>query len=199
MKPDATIQRLADGAPVRWIALGDSLTYGWMVKKGYLDFLAEMIQEKHPAARVDIYNRGIPGDTADGGLRRLRDHVLSMQPDIVSVQFALNDVFVGYEPDRFERNMTAIVRRLQEGISGDILLMTSVALADPDDNARAEIFYSVISDIAAREHLPCALVHAYWQQRIAAGCRWEDLLQSDGVHPTEQGYRLMAEAIMQVL
>jgi len=199
MKPEATVKKLSGGVPVRWVALGDSLTYGWMVKKGYLDFLAAMIQGKYPAAKVDIYNRGIPGDTADGGLRRLRDHVLAMQPDIVSVQFALNDVFVGYEPGQFERNMTAIVRRLKEETSGDILLMTSVALADPRENARAEIFYGVISDLAAREQLPCALVHAYWQQRIAAGSRWDELVQSDGVHPTEEGYRTMAEAIMRVL
>lgn len=43
MKPVATIAKLMAGIPLKWVALGDSLTYGWMVKKGYLDFLNDMI------------------------------------------------------------------------------------------------------------------------------------------------------------
>ncbi len=199
MKPAATIEKLIAGTPLKWVALGDSLTYGWMVRKGYLDFLREMIVGKYPQAQPDIYNRGIPGDTAEGGLRRLGEHVLSLHPDIVSVQFGLNDLFVGYTVEQFAANIRNIISRIHEHSRCDILLMTSVAVADPHDNAQARAFYNAIIDISQREGLPCARVHECWEREIASGRRWQELVQADGVHPTEEGYRLMAEAIMEVL
>ena len=52
-------------------ALGDSLTYGWMTEHGYLDYLKSMLNKKFPGSRFKIINRGIPGDTAKDGLRRV--------------------------------------------------------------------------------------------------------------------------------
>jgi len=199
MKPSATITKLMHGSPVRWVALGDSLTYGWMVNKGYLDFLNELLIKKYPAAQLTIFNRGIPGDTAEGGLRRLDDHILSLNPDMVSVQFGLNDLFVGYTLAQFQKNLCSILSRLQQQCTSDILLMTSVPLADRNDNIQAEMFYTAIIETSRQKNLPCALVHTYWKQKIADGAPWHELVQADMVHPTEQGYRLMAEAIMEVL
>jgi len=71
------------------VALGDSLTYGWMVDKGYLDFLGEMIGEEFPDARFSLINCGMPAGTARSGLNRLQRDVLSRNPDCVFVQFGL--------------------------------------------------------------------------------------------------------------
>ncbi|MCX8042770.1 MAG: GDSL-type esterase/lipase family protein [Desulfobacterota bacterium] len=199
MKPQATIQKLRHGIPLRWVALGDSLTYGWMVKKGYLDFLAQEITKTYPGAQLTFYNRGIPGDTAEGGLRRIGEHVLSMCPDIVSVQFALNDLFVGYTVGQFRANILKLIERIRQCSSCDILLVTSVALAHPDENDHAQAFYAALMDISQQEDIPCALVHKFWERALTSGRRWNELVQADGVHPTEEGYRLMAEAIMDVL
>ena len=50
MKAESTIKRLRDKLPVTIVALGDSLSYGWMVRKGYLQFLEEMLLERYPGA-----------------------------------------------------------------------------------------------------------------------------------------------------
>ena len=52
IKPVNTIKKLLSGIPVVIAALGDSLTYGWMVNKGYLDFLGEMIDERFSGCQV---------------------------------------------------------------------------------------------------------------------------------------------------
>jgi lysophospholipase L1-like esterase len=198
MKPEKTIEKLKTGEPLKLVALGDSLTYGWMVKKDYLDFLSEMLAAKYPDGKIEVYNVGIPGDTAEGGLRRLHKHVLDMNPDIVSVQFGLNDMFSGYSTAQFEKNMAAIIQQLKQEARCDILLMTSVAIPDPHDDRQAELYYSIIIEIARQKQLPVALVHAYWKKKMAEGYRWDQLVQADQVHPTEEGHRLMAEAIMEV-
>jgi lysophospholipase L1-like esterase len=41
-------------------------------------------------------------------------------------------------------------------------------------------------------------VHEYWKKKITDGIPFESLVQYDGVHPTEGGYRLMAEAVMEL-
>ena len=43
-----------------------------------------------------------------------------------------------------------------------------------------------------------ARVHEYWKTKIAEGAEFSNLVQYDRVHPTVEGYRLMAEAVMEV-
>jgi acyl-CoA thioesterase-1 len=197
MKPENTIAKLTAGGEVRIAALGDSLTYGWMVEKGYVDFLQDMLQVRYPAATILFINRGIPGDTAEGGLRRLKEHIIDETPDLVLVQFALNDAFIGCPVAEYERNISLIIDRLGKETAAEMLLLTSVALADPHEDALALRYYDCLEQIAQNHSLPLARVHAYWKEMT--GGSFDGLLQADGVHPTAAGYRLMAEAIMQVL
>ncbi|MBN2109350.1 MAG: hypothetical protein JW832_18120 [Deltaproteobacteria bacterium] len=197
MKPEKAIAKLAAGESVRIAALGDSLTYGWMVEKGYIDFLQAMLKAKYPAAAIQLINRGIPGDTAEGGLRRLKAQVIDESPDLVLVQFALNDVFTGCPLAEYEKNIALIIERLQKDTAAEVLLLTSVALADPCEDSLALPYYERLEQAAQQRSVSIARVHAYWKDK--AGGNFDGLLQSDGVHPTAAGYRLMAEAIMQVL
>jgi acyl-CoA thioesterase-1 len=197
MKPEKTIAKLAAGESVRIAALGDSLTYGWMVEKGYIDFLQHMLKARYPEATVFFINRGIPGDTAEGGLRRLKEQVIDERPDLVLVQFALNDAFIGCPLAAYEKNISRTVDRLQRETTAEVLLLTSVALADGHEDSLALQYYERLEQVSQQCSVSIARVHAYWKDK--AGGNFDGLLQADGVHPTAAGYRLMAEAIMQVL
>ena len=52
MKPTRTIDNLSTGTPITIVALGDSLTQGWMVSKGYIDYLKEMLHVKFPQKQI---------------------------------------------------------------------------------------------------------------------------------------------------
>ena len=197
MKPEKTIARMRAGNSVRIVALGDSLTYGWMAEKGYIDFLQDRLKACYPAAAIHFINRGIPGDTAEGGLQRLGTEVIDAGPDLVFVQFGLNDAFTGCPPAQYAATISRIVERLQQETRAEVLLLTSVALADPKEDALAEKYYGMLSQVAAERGVPLARVHAWWKEK--RGANFEGLLQGDLVHPTANGYRLMAEAIMQKL
>jgi acyl-CoA thioesterase-1 len=192
-----SIQKLTSGEPIRIIALGDSLTQGWMVRKGYLDFLAEMLEKKYPNCEVTIINRGIPGDTADGGLFRLREDVLDSDPDLVFIQFALNDAFMGVDPDRFKNTIKSIVEQIRVDTDAEILLITSVPVMHESSDAMVEKFYSRLADISEEENVAITPVHRYWKKKISEGVDFRGLVQGDMVHPNVEGYRLMAEAIME--
>ena len=198
MKAESTIKRLRDKLPVTIVALGDSLSYGWMVRKGYLQFLEEMLMERYPGCRLTIINRGIPGDTAEGGLYRTREDVIDENPDCVFIQFALNDAFVGYTPERYKNNVQAIISEIRDNTSAEIVLITSVYMGSAYENEMADGFYTRLEELAAMNNLPIARVHEYWRSKIEQGTEFKKLVQFDMVHPTVEGYRLMAKAILEV-
>ncbi len=199
MELETTRKKLSSGEPFTLVALGDSLTCGWMVRRGYLDFLDEMLHRKYPAANFLIINKGIPGDTAEGGMMRAGHDVVPHKPDLVIIQFALNDAFSGCPVEVFKSNILSIIDRVKKNSPAEILLLTSVALGDDHENRMAERFYERLIHISEVADVALAQVHAYWQKKISEGTHLGSLVQADQVHPTEAGYRLMAEAVMEVL
>ena len=196
IKPAQTINKLIDSTPVTIVALGDSLTQGWMVSKGYLDFLREMLIKKFPQSGFKLINSGIPGDTADSGLSRLRWDVLHYDPDCVFIQYAINDAFSGFTEQQFKNTIRAIIDKIKEHGDADIVLITSGYIGDNDDNRHVEGYYRQLEILGEDYRIPVVLTHEYWKKKIRDGILFGSLVQYDSVHPTEEGYRLMAEAIM---
>ncbi|MBP9044334.1 MAG: hypothetical protein KBG49_12680 [Spirochaetes bacterium] len=195
------IQKLIEKglSEVKIAGFGDSLTYGWLVSKGYLDFLKEILKEKYPDIKLRIANLGVPGDTARDGLRRANE-LVKEKPDITIIQFALNDAFSGFTPKDFRANMAKIADFIYNNTTSKIIFSTSVPVAYPYENSVAELFYKEIESLAMEMNTTLAKVHEYWKSKISAGeFTHGSLVQSDGVHPLEQGYRLMAECIAQEL
>lgn len=197
MKPEMTIQKLKDKSSITLTALGDSLTNGWLADKGYLDFLREMLEEKYPHCDLHIINSGIPGDTAFGGLHRLDEDVINHHPDIVFIQFALNDAFSGYSPGDFMDNVQGIIDEIHSKSAAEIVLITSVHIFYKMENDVATIFYNLLNKLALKNKLPIAKVHEHWKSSIDENESGR-YVQDDGIHPNSEGYRIMAEAIMKV-
>jgi len=198
IKPEKTIDKLKSGKPLRIVALGDSLTQGWMVRKGYVEFMEEMLQNKFPMAQFKIINRGIPGDTAEGGLYRLEHDVLLNEPDCVFIQFGLNDAFCGYSPQEYEAFIDQMINKINNSSAAEIVLLTSSHIGSNMESRHAEQFYGRLEALADKYSLPIARVHSYWKRRIGEDTEFRELVQFDCVHPTVKGYLLMAEAIMQL-
>ncbi|HEX7534909.1 MAG TPA: GDSL-type esterase/lipase family protein [Syntrophales bacterium] len=198
IKPTRTINKLISGTPITIVALGDSLTQGWMVSKGYIDFLKEMLRMKFPESSFRLVNSGIPGDTADSGLYRIMGDVLYYNPDCVFIQYAINDAFSGFTEQQFKKNIKGIIEKINENANTDIVLITSDYIGDNDDNRRIEGFYHQLTVLGEDYRIPVALVHEYWKKKVTDGIPLESLVQYDGVHPTEEGYRLMAQAVMKL-
>ena len=198
-KPAKTIEKLRTAESATIVAIGDSLTYGWMVRKGYLDFLKGMLTEKYPKNGFRLINKGIPGDTAGGGLHRLDPDVFFYNPDCVLVQFALNDAFVGYTPDDYRLNMETIISEILGNTKAEIVLVTSSYIGENEWNQIIEkSFYGSLENLARTYHLSVAPVHEHWKRRVREGIDLGELVQFDGVHPTVMGYKLMAEAVMEI-
>jgi len=119
-------------------------------------------------------------------------------PDLVLIQFALNDAYLGFSPEDFQKNIESIIKKIKNNSTSEIALLTSTALLNPNENLFAQDFYIKIIESGAKYNLPVVTVHEYWQKKISSGINHLFLVQADGIHPTEKGYQLMAEAVFEL-
>ena len=99
------LAKLASGGEARIAYFGGSITAqpGWRPKT-----LAHF-QKEFPKARISEINAAIGGTGSDLGVFRLKTDVLDHKPDLVFVEFAVNDG--GASPEQIFRCMEGIVRQ----------------------------------------------------------------------------------------
>ena len=172
--------------------LGDSLSYGYMVPAGYIHMLMELLTKDYPSNLFELHNHGVCGDTALDGLRRLRGALLQPPADIALVQFGINDCFVGISPSEFQKAVRRIVQGYQaECPKGTVLLIPPPPVYPPQENLMLEPFRRAMHELAKMPGVICVPIHRHWSIGESSPAQWLD----DGVHPSEEGYRLMAEAV----
>lgn len=177
----------ATAAPLRILALGDSLTAGY----GLPDDKSFPVQlEKALRARghnVKVINAGVSGDTTAGGLARL-DWALADKPDFAIVELGANDGLRGLEPEQTYANLEAIVGRLrQAGIP--VLLAGMVA---PPNLGRdyQEQFAAAYARVLQKHPV---VFYPFFLDGVATQA---GLNQQDGLHPTAQGVQVIIEHIL---
>ena len=57
MPLEKILTKLQSTADVSIVALGDSLTSGWMVARGYTEFLRDMLMARYPTGRHQNYQQ----------------------------------------------------------------------------------------------------------------------------------------------
>ncbi len=187
-------RRLGAGEPCRVLGLGDSLTYGWEVQRGFFDRFCDALAERFPDSNLERINAGIPGDTASGGLARLHE-LITTEPHLATVQFAINDCFGMVDVGSFTDSIRTIARRLSESGSA-VVLCTSCSVLHLDEAKDLEPFYEAIAKVAKQLHLPLAALDEYWDRTVGVD---EGLFGWDGIHPTDQGHEIMAKGLLDVV
>ena len=189
---------LEAGADVTIVAYGDSITAGFAVRRGFPSFWKQMLEEKYPEAGVEIINSGISGDTTLDGLSRLDWAVLSYEPDLVTINFGINDCVLGLGLEEFEMNLVEMVRRIRAGPGSEVLLLTSQLLETPPYDRLVLDYYQAIERVAREMDVGFVDVHGAWMRRVEQGTPLSSLILPGLDHPNEAGYRIIAEELMRL-
>ena len=193
---EKTVADLKEGCNVTIVAFGDSITAGFAVRRGFPSFWREMLQQKYPEARLELINSGISGDTTLDGLARLDWAVLSYEPDLVTINFGINDCVLGMGLDEFEMNLVEIVRRIRAGPDSEILLLSSQPLETPPYDKIVQDYYQTIERVAKEMNVGFVDVHGAWMEHVRAGTPLSSMIIPGLDHPNEAGYRIIAEELM---
>jgi len=187
---------IKDQRQITLSVLGDSLSYGYMVPAGYIHILMDLLEQDYPSNQFRLHNHGVCGDTAQGGLRRLRGALLRPPADIALVQFGINDCFVGIPASKFRVAVQQIVRDYKtECPQGIVLLIPPPPVYAPQEHLMLEPFRQAMHELAKTLSVVCVPINEHWPVGASTPTQWLD----DGVHPSEEGYRLMARAVCAAL
>ena len=189
---------LEAGADVTIVAYGDSITAGFAVRRGFPSFWKEMLDEKYPEAGLEMINSGISGDTTLDGLSRLDWAVLSYEPDLVTINFGINDCVLGLGLEEFEMNLVEMVRRIRAGPGSEVLLLTSQLLETPPYDRLVLDYYQAIERVAREMDVGFVDVHGAWMRRVEQGTPLSSLILPGQDHPNEAGSRIIAEELMRL-
>jgi acyl-CoA thioesterase-1 len=174
----------------RVVALGDSLTAGLGLPptEAYPTLLQQRIDED--GLNYEVVNAGVSGDTSAGGLSRL-DWALDGDVRVLIVALGGNDALRGLPPAQLRDNLATIIERAQaKHITVVLAGMEAPRNFGQDYDVR---FHNVYPDLARKYNV--ALV-PFLLQNVAG---IERLNQRDGIHPTAEGARIVADNVWSVL
>jgi len=168
------------------LAMGDSLTAGLGVNEE--DAYPARLERKLSAAgyRWRVINAGISGETSSGALSRVL-WVLKLKPDIVILETGANDGLRGTNPQVTRNNIEETVRILQE--NHVIVVLAGMRMVTNLGRKFTDEFYSNYTAISKKYDL---VLIPFFLAGVAGN---PALNQSDGIHPTAEGYRIVTETV----
>jgi acyl-CoA thioesterase-1 len=177
------LMALSPSAPAATlVCLGDSLTAGYGLDESQA--YPALLRKKLPGWTV--INAGVSGDTSGGGLKRL-DWILKAKPDAVWVALGANDGLRGVPPSETEKNLDAILSRIQA--SGAKAYLAGMMVPSNYGEKYFRDFKALFPRVAQKHGVPLL---PFLLQGVGGIAR---LNQADGVHPTAEGAAIMAEHI----
>jgi acyl-CoA thioesterase-1 len=186
----ASIEPPVKPARPRVVVLGDSLTSGLGLDPSQA--YPMLLQRKLDAEKLEyeVVNAGVSGDTSAGGLSRL-EWALEGGAEVLIVALGGNDGLRGLPVAELSRNLSTIIERAQARKIRVIL----AGMEAPRNYGQAYIasFHQVYPDLAKKYRVPLV---PFLLQDVAGV---ESLNQRDGIHPTAEGARIIADHVWAVL
>ena len=178
---------LAAEKPLRLLALGDSLTAGYLLpaNEGFASALERALRAG--GRNVEVVNAGVSGDTATGALERL-DWAIGDGVEAAIVEIGANDMLRGMDPKITEKAIDAILTRLRQR---DVKILLAGMLATPSLGAEYKTaFDRIYPDLAARHGVP---LYPFFLDGVAGQ---KEMQMTDGLHPTRAGVERIVRGIV---
>lgn len=182
------------------VCIGDSLTTGYGVFKN--ERWSDILIDEYG---FNIINKGINGDTTSGMLDRFSCDVINNFPTHVFIMGGCNDLLSGRKLANIEKNIEkmaneAIENNIAPVISSEVPVIPEIARrkwsfdADYDYVIENEILYREwILEFSKKNKIHCVDLYGIFEEKL----KFENAkkLYIDGLHPTKQGHRLIAESL----
>lgn len=187
------MKRAANGESLVIGFLGGSITQGSLSstpKTCYAYLVYEWWKKSFPNAAFSFVNGGIGGTTSHyGGARAWKD-VLCYRPDIVTVDFSVNDDANEF----FEETYEGTLRRLLAAPSDPAVVVLNNVFYDTGKNAQD--YHNRIAD---HYGIPHVSIKDTVYPDVESGKIVRADITPDNLHPNDKGHRLVADEICKLL
>lgn len=219
-----------EGMPhkMKIITFGDSTTAPRTVDGHPIATYSDILRDAFEPYDVEVVNKGVPGDTTEMAMARFDQDVVKQRPDIVVVQFGINDSTVDVwktppatEPrvslDDYSKNLLSIIHALKAQGATAILMTPNplrwmsaeyvrlygrrpYEVTDPMGfNVTIRPYVQALRDIATAEQTSMVDIHRHYIEYGATPGRKMEELMIDGCHPNAAGHRLAAGFLLNTI
>jgi lysophospholipase L1-like esterase len=184
-------KKLRAGDAVSVVFLGGSITKGGG-DHGFTEAIPAWLRREFPESEISHFNAGINGTDSDFGAARADRDVIARKPDLVFVEFAVNDG----QHDRTS-SMERIVRKIwTDNPATDIVFLYTLTEEEVPVYEKGELPPAAgrHEKVASHYGIPSVVLAASVIGHLQAGGEWKEIMR-DGCHPTDKGYALYEEQI----
>lgn len=184
------ISQLQNGQNIRIVAYGTSLTEGgsWV---NDLKIKCDLLFPQ----QTTVINSGGSGQWSKWGVENLKDKVLSHRPDIVFIEFAVNDSVTRFQSNVREakNNLEFMINQiLLKNNSCEIILMTMTPadkhpIGHRSHRTNIEDYYEMYRAVAKQKNLLLIDFYPIWKSLQQSNPALYEQYMPDGIHPTDEG------------
>lgn len=187
------ITKTAQTTSKRIVFFGDSLTAGYG-----LDDMEEafpgIIQSKIDSLQLNytVVNSGISGETSAGGKNRI-NWVLNQEPTIFVLELGANDGLRGVNLSSTKSNLQFIIDAVKTKYPETKIVLAGMQIPPNMGQTYTSQFKNIFPALAKQNNI--ALIPFLLEDVGGVA----SLNQSDGIHPTKKGHKILAENVWEIL
>lgn len=156
----------------------------------YPHLLHQALKVAFPHAVLNVIVTAIGGEESESGAKRFEAEVLCHRPDLILIDYSLNDRRLG-----LERAALAWSQMIQTAQKKKVPLILCTPTLHNGDLGELRKHALQVRGLAEKHSLGLADSFARWERTIAEGTPREALL-SQSNHPNEAGHKLVVEELL---
>ncbi|WP_239540705.1 arylesterase [Spongiivirga citrea] len=175
------------------LCFGDSLTAGYGLddmNDAYPGILQSTIDSL--GLKYTVINSGVSGETTAGGRSRI-EWVLNQKIDVFILELGANDGLRGVPLTKTRENLQAIIDAVRNKNPETVIILAGMQLPPNMGPEYTTEFKTIFPDLAEKNQL----VLIPFLLKDVGGIT--ELNQADGIHPTEEGQKILANNVWAVL
>ena len=182
----------ATTSPKIILFFGDSLTagYGLSPEEAFPALIGKKLKQQ--GKLYEVVQAGLSGETSAGGLSRI-DWVLRKPADIFVLELGANDGLRGLPFDQTEKNLQAIIDKVKTKYPKTKIVIAGMMVPPNMGLVYAEKFKKIFPDLAKKNNatlIPFLLLDVAGKEKLN---------QADGIHPTPEGHKIVANTVYKYL
>lgn len=191
--PIQATQKVVEKTPVpkkNIVFFGNSLTAGYGLEDGTQGFVS-LIQNRLDSLTLPYrcINAGLSGETTAGGSERIT-WIIDQQPiDIFILELGGNDALRGINTESSLQNLQNIIDKVKAKHPSVKIILAGMEAPRNMGKSYIKTFHDMYPTLAKKNNLPLI---PFILENVGG---IKELNQSDGIHPTAQGNKIIAETI----
>jgi arylsulfatase A-like enzyme/lysophospholipase L1-like esterase len=176
------------------VVAGYASTPNIITFQSYPMLVLQKVTEKYSTVPVNCIRTAIGGENSEQGEKRFDSTVLNHQPDVLFIDYAVNDRYIGIE--RAQAAWEAMIKRALAKNIKTILLTPTPDLNEDikSDDAPLQKHNSMIIALAKKYNLPVIDSYQIFKKMALAGVDLKQYMAQNN-HPNEKGHQLVAAEI----